>query len=325
MEIGIAFDLRSESAGGAGPDDRFEEYDSLSTVEAVAAALESHGYSARLLGGGRELVHELLERPPELVFNMAEGAGTRSREAHVPALCELLGVPTTHSDPLTLAAALDKAVAKSLVAAAGLPTPRWVVVGRAGDEVPLEFPVIAKPLAEGSSMGLRLTSRADDPAELAGHVERLLRDYGQAVLVEEFCPGPELTVGILGTGDGAAALGVMEVVPIGVPLEQFVYSVEVKRTEALTEYHLPPRRPQELVDRATEVALGAYRALGCRDVGRIDLRVDTPGEPSFLEANPLPGLRPAWGDLPVLAGKAGVPFEELIGRIVACARERLRI
>jgi D-alanine-D-alanine ligase len=323
VEIGIAYDLRADGSDSGGPDDRFEEYDAIATIDAVAAALETRGHRTRKLGGGRELLRELLERPPELVFNMAEGAGSRSREAHVPAVCELLGVPYTHSDPLTLAASLDKAAAKSLVAAAGLPTPRWCVVEDAGDAMALSFPVIAKPLAEGSSMGIRLFSRADEPEELRGHVDRLLRDYGQPVLVEEFCPGAELTVGILGTGERAEALGVMEVVPLTVPTDRFVYSIEVKRSvEPFVEYDVPPQRPQQLIDRAVEVALGAYRALGCRDVGRIDLRVDAAGEPSFLEANPLPGLRPDWGDIVILAGRCGVEFEELIDRIVACARER---
>jgi D-alanine-D-alanine ligase len=322
VEIGIAYDLLAET-GDSGPDDRFEEYDSPSTIDAIASALEACGYRARKLSGGRELLRELLERPPELVFNMAEGAGSRSREAHVPAVCELLGVPYTHSDPLTLAASLDKAVAKSLVAAAGIPTPRWCVVEDADDEVALDFPVLAKPLAEGSSMGIRLFSRAEDSDELRAQLERLLRDYGQPVLVEEFCPGPELTVGILGTGAGATVLGVMEVVPLVVPVEQFVYSLEIKRTgDPFVEYHVPPRRPRELIDRAAAVALGSYRALGCRDVARVDLRLDADGEPNFLEANPLPGLRPAWGDLVILAGRCGVEFEDLVGRIVACARER---
>jgi D-alanine-D-alanine ligase len=323
VEIGIAYDLPAENGDGCGPDDRFEEYDSPSTIDAVAAALEACGYRTRKLGGGRALLRELLDRPPGLVFNMAEGAGSRSREAQVPAVCELLGVPYTHSDPLTLAASLDKAVAKSLVAAAGISTPRWRVVEHARDQVGLAFPVLAKPLAEGSSMGIRLTSRAEDPVELREQLERLIRDYGQPVLVEEFCPGPEITVGILGAGAGATVLGVMEVVPLMVPVEQFIYSLEIKRTgEPFVEYHVPPRRPQALIDRAAAVALGSYRALGCRDVARVDLRLDADGEPNFLEANPLPGLRPAWGDLVILAGRCDVQFEELIGRIVTCARER---
>ena len=158
MEVGIAYDLRSAYEGTvAGPDDRLEEYDGEGTVRAIADALARLGHTPRLLGGGRGLVEQVLARPPDLVFNIAEGFGTRSREAHVPAVLEMLKVPFTHSDPLTLAVSLDKEICKRLVASAGVPTPRHTVV-RAPNEaarVELRYPVIAKPLAEGSSMGIR--------------------------------------------------------------------------------------------------------------------------------------------------------------------------
>lgn len=323
IEVGIAFDLRSDFAEGHGPDDRLDEYESPETVDAIIVALEACGYRARRLGGGRSLLQELLERPPDLVFNMAEGAGTRSREAHVAAVCELLCVPYTHSDPLTLAATLDKSVAKRLVASAGMPTPRGQVVESADAEIALDFPVIAKPVAEGSSLGLRVTSRVDGADELQPHLERLLRDYRQPVLVEEFCPGPEFTVGVVGAGDGAAAIGLMELVPRNVPLERFVYSVEAKRAgPAVVDYYCPPRRPAALQEALLETALAAYRVLGCRDIARVDLRLDAEGTPYFLEVNPLPGLQPWWGDLVLLAEARGYGYRELIGTIVERARER---
>jgi D-alanine-D-alanine ligase len=324
MEIGIAYDLRSDFPNtGGGPDDRLEEYDSPETVAAVAAALETCGYRARRLGGGRALLRELFERPPDLVFNMAEGDGTRSREAHVPAACEMLGIPYTHSDPLTLAATLDKAVAKQLVASAGIATSRWQVVESADEDILLDFPVIAKPVAEGSSVGLRLSSRVADVEELRSQLARLLRDYRQPALVEEFCPGPEFTVGIVGTGATAEAIGVMEIVPRQVPLERFVYSIEMKRaSEQAVEYQAPPRRPGSLQMRLLDMALAAYRVLACRDIARVDLRLASDGEPMFLEVNPLPGLQPGWGDIVLLADRQGIPYEELIGTIVRHARER---
>jgi D-alanine-D-alanine ligase len=322
MEIGIAFDLRP-TPGGDEPEDRYDEYDSPGTVDAVAAALEASGHRVRRLGGGRAFLAELLERPPELVFNMAEGSGSRSREAHVPAVCELLGVPYTHSDPLTLAATLDKAVAKMLVSAAGIRTPRWQVVERAGEDVRLDFPVIAKPLAEGSSVGLRRSSRVDDAAGLRREIERLLRDYRQPVLVEEFCPGAELSVGVLGTGDGARAIGVMEIVPRDVPLDRFVYSVEVKRlSEEAVAYVVPPDLPADVLERVGEIALAAHRTLGCRDVARVDLRLGDDGEPRLLEVNALPGLAPGWGDVVLLAERCGIGYEELVGTVVRLACER---
>jgi D-alanine-D-alanine ligase len=267
----------------------------------------------------------MLERPPQLVFNIAEGVGTRSREAHVPAVAEMLGVPITHSDPLTLAVALDKAMAKRVVMAAGVPTPRFAVVDRPAQalDLPLTFPLLPKPLFEGSSMGVRKTSRALDARALKEQVEWLLADYRQPVLVEEFCPGPEFTVGVLGTDSGARVIGVMEIAPKRMKPEEFVYSLEVKRNyQEEVEYRVPPPQPEALIRAAEDVALRAYRALGCRDVARVDLRTDAQGQPRFLEVNPLPGLNPVTGDLVILSERSGVPYVELINRIVDGARAR---
>ena len=330
LDIGIAADLRPKGANGpAGPDDRFEEYDSPATVDAIAEALRTLGHRPRFLGGGRRFLESVLAEPPDLVFNLAEGpagsASTRSREAHVPAVCEMLEIPFTGSDPLTLAATLDKGVAKRLVSSAGVATPRFAVVESLADlaGLDLDWPRIAKPLREGSSIGIRRSSRADDPASLEREVRRLLEDYEEPVLVEEFCTGPEFTVGLLGEGERARILGVMEVVPVRGRTEEFVYSIEVKRNfRAEVEYHVPPRRPSELVRAVEAVALGAARALGCRDLCRVDVRVGTDGASKFLEANPLPGLAPGSGDIVILAERAGLSYADLIAAVVDAAAAR---
>ena len=327
MDIGLAFDLKSDfppSAGG--PDDRLEEYDSERTVDGIAAVLAARGHAVRRLGGGRRFLEAVLREPPELVFNIAEGAGSRSREAHVPAVCEMLGIPCTHSDPLTLAVTLDKQTAKKLVAAAGVATPRSFVAERVEDaaRVEIPFPLMAKPLCEGSSMGVRAGSRCDDRAQLERQVARLLADYREPALIEEFCAGPEFTVGILGTGADARAIGVMEIAPRRGRTEDFIYSIEVKRVfSENVAYHVPPPRPAEFVARLERIALAAYRALQCRDVGRVDLRCTKEGTIKFIEANPLPGVNPGWSDLCVLAEKAGWSHERLIGGILDAALARL--
>ncbi len=326
MNIGIAFDLKPEHrVHGDGPDDRFEEFDSAETVEAIVRVLEAQGHRASGYGSGRRFLERVLADPPDLVFNFAEGFGTRSREAQVPAVCEMLGIPITHSDPLTLAATLDKAMAKRIALSFGVPTPRFAVVDSAAhaEDLPLELPVIAKPLFEGSSMGIRKRSRATSVAAVRAEVERLLRDYEQPVLVEEFCPGVEMTVGVLGTGNGARVISAMEIAPKIDRVAEFVYSLEVKRNwEAEVEYFVPPRVAPGVVRAAEEVALAAHRALGCRDVSRIDVRLDARGEPRFLEANPLPGLNPVTGDIVILSERSGLPYAELVARIVSGARER---
>jgi D-alanine-D-alanine ligase len=303
VRIGIAFDLKSDQRARAdGPDDLLEEYDSEETVEAIAAALRELGHDAVLVGGGRRFVEHVLRDPPEL------------------------GIPCTHSDPLTLAVTLDKAAAKKLVAADGVATPRFVVVEDAPTASTLDFelPAIVKPNQEGSSMGVRLTSRVRTIAELRREAQRVVSDYGAPALVEEFVSGTEMTVGILGTGGAARVIGAMEIAPRVAKPDEFVYSLEVKRDwEAQVEYHVPPRVPAATLRAAEACALAAYRSLGCRDVGRVDVRLDARGNPKFLEVNPLPGMNPRTGDLCILSRRSGLPYVELVSAIVASARSRI--
>jgi D-alanine-D-alanine ligase len=329
MNIGIAFDLKSDFAPtpAAGPDDALEEYDSPATVEAIERALAARGHTVQKLGGGRRFITAVLETPPGLVFNIAEGRGSRSREAHVPAVCEMLGIAYTHSDPLTMALSLDKAMAKRVVASAGVATPSFAVVESPRDlaSLELDFPLFAKPLFEGSSMGIRRNSKIEDRVALRGRIGTLLELYREPVLVEEFCSGPEYTVAILGTGPGARVVGVMEIVPKKVPTAHFVYSLETKRNTNWREemdYVVPPRTDPEHVAAIETVALDAYRALGCRDVARIDVRTGRDGEPKFIEANPLPGIAPGWSDLALLWERIDRTYEDLIGSILdeACLR-----
>ncbi len=335
MRIGIAYDLKKDqrARGGGAPEDLFEEYDSEETVDAIARAIASAGHEPVKLGGGRRLMAYLLAGVPavDLVFNLAEGrGGTRSREAQVPAVCEALGVPYTHSDPLTCALTLDKALAKRVVASFGVATPRAVLVEGLEDLEALPgaalppFPAIAKPDFEGSSMGVRRSSRVETRSELESLVQALLDSYGEAVLVEEYLPGAEITVPVLGTGADARVLGAMEIAPRRGPRDRFIYSLEVKRNYLEeVDYHVPPRLDEGSRRAVEETALRAYRALGCRDVARVDLRLAADGTPHFLEVNPLPGLNPVTGDLPICAGRVGVAYEALIARILEASLARL--
>lgn len=348
MRIGIAYDLKSDliaaaggdSAAASGPEDTFEEYDSEETVDAIATALRAAGHDVVKLGGGRRFLERALRSSRtsgcgfdgaspdllEMVFNIAEGRGTRSREAHVPAACEMLGIPFTHSDPLTLALTLDKALTKRVVASHGVPTAPFALIERVEDLDRLAlppFPVIAKPDWEGSSMGVRKHSRCEDHRALREQAALLLREYRQPVLVEKFLTGIEVTVGVLGNGPAAEVVNVMEVAPRRGPREGFIYSLEVKRNwREEVEYHVPARVAAHVRRAIEKVALDAYRVLGCRDVSRVDIRLDADGTPCFMEVNPLPGLNPVTGDLPILSARSGVSYEALIGRIVDNARAR---
>jgi D-alanine-D-alanine ligase len=327
MRIGIAYNLRDEVPAAPGsPVDHAEEFDSVETIDAIARVLEGGGHTVDRLGYGRGLVSRLLADPPDLVFNIAEGWSGRSREAQVPALCEMLGIPYTGSDPLTLALTLDKDLAKRVVASHGLATPRHVLVERieelgAGLPAGLAFPLIVKPSQEGSSKGVRLRSRVATEGALREQVAWVLAEYGGPALVEEFLDGEEFTVGVIGNRP-PRAIGAMLIRHRTLAPADFVYSLEVKRDwENQVEYLAPPPVPPALLAEIQALALGCYRALGCRDVSRVDIRLHG-GRPHFIEVNPLPGLSPTYGDLPILAGKMGLAYPELVLAIVRHAVER---
>lgn len=337
MHIGIAFDLRPDGPLPAGaPDDQYEEFDSPATIRAIADALRAAGHTASELGNGRPLLEALLKSPPDFVFNFAEGTGvSRSREARVPAVCEMLGIPYTGSDPLTLAVALDKDMTRRLVAEAGVIVPKGFVLPPPRDpydgdfvEFPailaengLSCPVIAKPTCEGSSKGIRNRCLIRTPEEFGPTVAELWAAYRQQVLIEEFIVGEEVTVGVLGN-DPPEVLGLMRVIPKQ-PTEHFVYSLEVKRNyEEMVEYETPPKLPASILRALEEAALTAYDALGCRDVARCDFRVAADGTPYFLEVNPLPGLNPLHSDLVIMARGVEMSYETLLARIVDAAVAR---
>jgi D-alanine-D-alanine ligase len=326
MKVGITYDLKSDIPAPAGaPDDYQEEYDSPATVEAVAAVLRGLGHEVMKLGDGRPLLQRLLNDPPDFVFNFAEGQGIgRSREARVPAVLEMLGIPYTGSDPLTLAATLDKDCAKRLVQSAGVVVARSTVVEPEDHELAtikdLPYTAIVKPAWEGSSKGIRGKCVVDNPEECIAAISRLRQGHAQPILVEEYIEGDELTVGVIGN-DPPRVIGVMRVLPQQLT-ERFVYSLEVKRDwQRQVRYECPARLPADHLKAVENAALKAYSALGCRDVARVDFRLRD-GVPYFLEVNPLPGLSPESGDLVILAGLAGWTYQQLIGGVFQAALDR---
>ena len=327
MRIGIAYNVREESPGRQGlPEDFDEEFDSPATIDAIAGALEVAGHQVSRLGFGRKLLGSLLDDPPDMVFNIAEGLEGRNRESQIPALLEMLSIPYTGSDPLSLGLTLDKDLSKRVVASRGLPTPPHITVGggRPIEKRDLEgmtFPLIVKPACEGSSKGIRLNSRAGSVEEVNLQVRRLFETYGGPVLVEEFLDGDEFTVGIIGN-DPPAVLGAMMIRHRTLPPQDFLYSLEVKRDwENQVEYLCPPPISGNLLSEISELALGVYDALGCRDVSRVDIRLRG-GRPHFLEVNPLPGLSPLYGDLVIMSRMMGWSYEQLIMEILKSASQR---
>jgi D-alanine-D-alanine ligase len=326
MRIGLSYDLKTSVAPSTGVEDALEEYDSPETLEIIEDACQKAGHEVVRLGGGEEFLRNILREKVDLVFNIAEGRGeSRGREAQVPAVLEMLGVPSTGSDSLTLAVCLDKPVTKTLVKAGGILTPRWFTLTdeesvRAARWDVFPFPMIIKPSFEGSSKGIRLTSLVHNVREAEAEARRIIGDYHQPAMVEEFIDGEEVTIGVIGNRY-PQVVGMMRVVPKQ-QVEHFVYSLEVKRDYVnLVDYECPMQLPQAVLDRLEAAALAAYKTLGCRDLSRVDFRIGKDGKPSFIEINPLPGLG-TYSDLVIMTGKLGWTHAGLIQAVLDAAMER---
>jgi D-alanine-D-alanine ligase len=325
LKVGITYNLKKDFTRQENqPIDLLEEFDSEETVDAIRKALESEGHDVIKLGGDVGLIDRLRQASVDIVFNIAEGLQGRNREAHIPALLEFLNIPYTGSDPLTLSLTLDKAMAKRIVMSQEVPTPRFKKVERMEDlnDLDLRYPLFVKLCYEGSSKGVRLDSKILDPQTLREKAGRLFGTYGSPLLVEEFVSGPEFTVGILGN-EAPRVLGVMQIEIKGRPPEESIYSLEIKREwEEKVRYHCPPSIDPSLLKKVEEVALRSYRALECRDVSRVDIRVGEGQTPYFLEINPLPGLSPVYGDLVIMAKSMGWDYTQLVKTILHHALKR---
>ncbi|MGC9953510.1 MAG: D-alanine--D-alanine ligase [Rhizomicrobium sp.] len=323
MRIGVTYDLRADYLAMGYGEEETAEFDSEITIAAICQALTGLGHEPVRIGGVRKLVERLAAGERwDAVFNFCEGLKGVAREAQAPALLEAYDIPYVFSDPLTLALALDKSMAKRVVRDAGVPTADFAVIERIEDAaaVALPFPLFLKPVAEGSGKGVDGNSKVDDAAALRHVAADLLARFQQPVLVETFLSGREFTVGIIGTGDEAEVLGVSEIKPT----DKFVgagYGLANKCEGWEDKVDIVPAEDAE-ARAAGEVALAAWRALRCRDGGRIDIRSDAGGKPHFIEVNPLAGLRPEYSDLCIIAGYAGLSYQDLIGLIMAAFLKR---
>jgi D-alanine-D-alanine ligase len=323
MIVGLVYDLRSEYLAQGYSEEETAEFDKEDTIEALSLALTDLGFDVRRVGSAKSLVRALAEgRRWDLVFSIAEGMYGPGREALVPALLDAYQIPYAFSDPLVMALCLDKAACKRFVRDLGLPTPDFALVRTETDlaHVGLPYPVFAKPVAEGTGKGVSAASRANNGKELAAICRTLLRRFQQPVLVEQYLPGREFTVGIVGTGALARPVGIMEVA-LSNSAEAGAYSYSNKANfEELVEY-LPV--DGETAAEAQDLALAVWRGLGCRDGGRVDIRLDAAGRASFLEVNPLAGLNPEISDLPILCRMNGILYPDLLRMIMQSALQRL--
>lgn len=326
-KLRVGFTYNVKRPGGKALGDAEAEYDSPATIAAITSALESLGHEVVQLEANGELPTRLKDAQVDLVFNIAEGVSGRNREAQVPALCELCGIPYTGSDAATLSLALDKALTKRLLKQRNINTPEFQVfhTGREKISPTLRFPLIVKPIAEGSSKGIAgKKSVVDDVATLRKVVLELIQKYRQPALVEEYVTGREFTVGLLGERR-PRILPPMEIVFNDHSDKRPVYDYTYKQDwDSRVSYQCPAKLSPKELKAVEKAALDTFLALDCRDVGRVDLRMDAHGNVYVLELNPLPGLTPDWSDL-VLIGKAiNMDYRTLIAEIMAGGLKRLR-
>ncbi len=315
--------------------DLYAEWDTYETVNAVRDALAER-FLVEMIEADEFAFEKLRRLRPMFVFNIAEGLHGVSREAQVPAMLELLRIPYLGSDPLTLALCLDKARTKEILSYHDIPTAPFTVVRSMDDlgQSHTAFPAIVKPLHEGSSKGIYNSCVVRSAGELAREVETVLESYRQPALVEEFLPGREFTVAVMGNGEEARALPIVEIsfdaLPKGV---NPIYSYEAKwiwdqAENPLEIFECPAHIDESLRREIEKTCLGAYKHLGCRDWSRIDVRLDADGRPHILEINPLPGILPKPEDnscFPKAARAAGMSYSQLINAVLDIALQRCKL
>lgn len=322
ITVGFTYDLRDDYVGLGLSEEELGEFDRLDTIICLEEALQKNGYVVERIGNIKALVKALASgKSWDIVFNVCEGLAGIGREAQVPALLEAYGIPVVFSPSEVMVVTMDKALAKQVVREKGIATVPYKVIRNASDLESFDFeampwPLFAKPLAEGTGKGIHSASVIHDKEQLERVCIDIIERFKQPALVETYLPGRELTVGIVGNGDDATVIGVLEAIILdGAEAGgQSFYNKE--NCEEVIEYRLVD---DEVAARAASTALSSWRALGCLDAGRVDLRCDVYGEPNFLEVNPLAGLHPSHSDLPILAALNGIDHVSLIGKIMEAA------
>jgi D-alanine-D-alanine ligase len=325
--VGLTYDLKTDYKFKDGdPLDANAEFDHPSTIDVIADAIEANNFKVERIGNAGNLLERLASLKVDIVFNISEGVSGRNRESQVPAILEMAGIPFVGADALTLGLTLDKVMAKKIFIADKIPTPKFFEVN-SSDQLNntnhYKFPLIVKPRFEGSSKGLSESSRVETREELREQVEYIINTYKQPALIEEFISGQEFTVAIIGNDEPE----IMPVVQIKIDgklkLNDKFYTF-ARITSDRLEYVCPAKITAELKKTIDELALKTYRAVECRDFGRVDFRVDQDGKPYVLEINPLPSLSTE-DVFKLVAENIGITYEEIIGKILNSAIRRYSI
>ena len=322
LTVGIAYNLKKGVASGT--EDMEAEFDSPDTVSAISSVFRSAGYGVKLLEADADFPEKVKKAGAALVFNIAEGRNGRGREAQAPAILSFLGIPFSGSDETTLGIALDKAATKRFLTACGVATPAWQLL-RGPDfhlDPSLRFPLIVKPNSEGSGKGITDLAVVRDEERLRALVQKDFSLYGEPILLEEYIPGREFTVGLLGNGADLEVFEPMEIV-YRASGSDGIYSYRVKKDYTnYVDYRCPSDIAPEISRKMKETAALVFTELECRDLARVDFRLSQDGTPYFLEINPLPGLAPGYSDYPMLAQFCGMDYRTLILGVLRNALRR---
>jgi len=313
------------------PVDLLAECDSDETIAAVGQALQER-HQVVFIESDEKAYARLKRQRPHLVFNIAERVVGPNRESHIPTVCEMLEIPYTGSDPLTLGVCLDKSRAKEILSYHRIPNPAfWIVEAPSHIPAGVRLPAIVKPLTEGSSKGIKNNSLVHSLGDLYERVDEIITTYRQPAIVERFLTGREFTVGVLGNAPNHEILPIVEIDHSQLPSGAApIYSYEAKwvwdRPENPLDIFKCPARVSPVLKAKIENAVARTCAvLRIRDWCRVDVRLDEKGEPNILEVNPLPGILPKPEDnscLPKAARTAGYSYSDLIHRVVEEASKR---
>ena len=315
--------------------DVYAEWDDEETIYAVELAIKKAGHDVIRIEADDNAFEKLRDIRPDIVFNMAEGYGGASRESHIPALLEILNIPYTASDPITIGNCHDKSRCKEILSYYNIPTPAFFITENVVNGYPkVKFPSFVKPLHEGSSKGIYNSSLVNSREELNKEITRIKENYEQPSIIEDFLDGMEFTVALIGNGENIRVLPIVEInlecLPQNFPK---IYSYEVKwffdtRENKLDIFTCPAKISEKLKNRIDEICTSAYKAMRIRDWARMDVRCNRDGEPYIIEINPLPGVLPNPDDnscFPKAAREVGIGYDTLIQTVLRLAIERYQI
>jgi D-alanine-D-alanine ligase len=319
MRIGLTYDLRSWYLDRGYSMEDTAEFDKQETVDSIDMALRNMGYQTDPVGNCFQLIDALAAgKRWDLVFNIAEGLYGDGRESVIPAILDQYRIPYVFSGPVVLGISLNKHLTRLIVSAAGVPVSPGMLITEPKDteQCDLQYPLFIKPVSEGTGKGITEKNLINSKSELRERAEYLLTRFSQPALVEEYLPGREFTVGVIGSGDEAVAIGGMEIEC----KDNLPYSVEFKENYQIFCKYVP--MAAEFAEECKRVALKVWKALGGVDAGRVDVKADRNGRMCFMEVNPLAGLHPVHSDLPILSNMIGIKFQALMEMIMKSAIKR---